>query len=147
MMSLRSLIIFGTLVATVAFSMPSPAYGDVAIIAHKDVPEDSLTEEQLRDIYAYDIRQWSNMQTVVVLDLKLKSDVRSAFYDYLGKSSSRMKSVWMKKMLLGEGDPPEVVADEETMIARVAALPGAIGFADAANVPDSVKVLAIIPAE
>lgn len=142
----RAITIFGliALVVTLASSVSQAA---VAIIANKDVPADTLTKEQVRDIYTYDVRQWSNMLPVRVLDLTQKSTIRSTFYHYLGKPASRMKSIWLKKLLLGEGNPPEVVADEQAMIARVAELPGAIGFANATQVPDSVKILAIIPSE
>ena len=145
-MSHRHLLVIGLI--ALAFALCAhPAYAEVAIIAHPDVAEDSLSGEQVRDIYNYDTREWRDRQPVLVLDMKEKGDIRSRFYDYLGKSSSRMKSIWMKKMLTGEGDPPEVVADEKAMIDRVAAQPGAIGFVNAAGLPDSVKVLAIIQDE
>jgi len=146
-MSRRHLITLVGLIAIVLMLGSSPGEAAVAIIANKDVPADTVTKDQLRDIYMYDVRQWSNMLPVVVLDLTQKSEIRGAFYGYLGKPASRMKSIWLKKLLLGEGNPPEVVADEQAMIARVAELPGAIGFANAAHIPDSVKVLAIIPSE
>lgn len=142
----RTLIIVGLIAIVVAIDSPA-SRAAVAIIANRDVPADTLSKEQVRDIYTYDVRQWSNMMPVKVLDLTQKNQIRNAFYDYLGKPASRMKSIWLKKLLLGEGNPPEVVADEQTMIARVAELPGAIGFADASHVPDSVKVLAIIPSD
>lgn len=142
----RALIIFGLIAIVVALGSPV-SQAAVAIIANKNVPADTLTKDQVRDIYMYDVRQWSNMLPVVVLDLTQKSTIRSTFYDYLGKPASRLKSIWLKKLLMGEGNPPEIVADEQAMISRVAELPGAIGFADASRVPDSVKILAIIPSD
>lgn len=142
----RIVIIVGLAALAIALGS-SESQGAVAVIANKNVPADSLTRDQLLDIYAYDVRQWSNMLPVTVFDLTGKSDVRRAFYDFLGKPASRMKSIWLKKLLMGEGNPPEMVADEQAMIARVAEIPGAIGFADAAHIPDSVKILAIIPSD
>ncbi len=144
---LRHIVYFLGLLALGLVITPLAVHAEVAIIANKDVPADSLSKDQLRDIYTYDVRQWSNMLPVVVLDLTQKSTIRNAFYNYLGKPASRMKSIWLKKLLMGEGNPPEVVSDEQAMIARVAEVPGAIGFADASHISDSVKVLAIIPSE
>ncbi len=58
-----------------------------------------------------------------------------------------MKSVWLKRMLSGEGDPPLAVESETEMVKRVAATPGAIGFVSREAVNDTVKTLAIIEHE
>ncbi|MEE9169692.1 MAG: hypothetical protein V3U73_07985, partial [bacterium] len=91
----------------------SSAPAQVSVIAHKSVPLDEIERLQLLDFYTGDIRAWSNGEPVVVFDLKPKGEVKKAFYNFLGKSSSRMKSIWMKKMLSGEGDPPEALVSEE----------------------------------
>ena len=62
----------------------------------------------------------------------------------MGKSSSRMKSIWMKKMLAGEGEPPEAISDEKSMLQKVAETPGAVGFISTENLDDSVKLIATI---
>ncbi len=116
----------------------------VAVIAHLSVPEQELNKTRLLDIYTGDVKNWSDGKPVVVIDLKPAGDVKETFYKYLGKSPSRMKSVWMKRMLSGEGDPPVAVESENEMIKRVAATPGAIGFVSRDAVNDTVKTLAII---
>ena len=58
-----------------------------------------------------------------------------------------MKSVWMKKMLLGEGDPPEPLESEEVMLKRIIETPGSIGFLNAELVTDEVKLLKLISNE
>ena len=58
-----------------------------------------------------------------------------------------MKSIWLKKMLSGEGDPPESMKTEEEMLKKVALTPGAIGFVSQARASDEVKTLILIPAE
>ena len=81
-------------------------FSQVAIIVHPDVPVDSLSKNNLLDLYTGDIREWDNNQPIVTYDLKPKLEVRNEFFRLLGKTSSRMKSIWLKKMLAGEGDPP-----------------------------------------
>jgi ABC-type phosphate transport system substrate-binding protein len=115
--------------------------GQVVVIAHKSVPMDTIKKSVLLDFYTCDIKKWSDGQPIIVLDLKLQSEVKTAFYNFLGKSSSRMKSVWLKKLLSGEGDPPEAMNSEEELLRKVAATAGAIGFVSKAKVRENVKIL------
>lgn len=123
------------------------AFTQVVVIAHKSVPVDEIKKSELLDFYTGDIRKWSDGETVTVFDLKPKGEVKETFYKFLGKSASRMKSIWMKKMLSGEGDPPEALESEQKMIEKVAATPGAIGFVSQSKVSGDVKVLIIIEPE
>jgi len=122
----------------------SSASGQVAVIANPSVPMDTITNTELLDFYTRDIRFWNNKKPVIVFDLKPRGEVKEIFYDFIGKSTSRMKSIWMKKMLSGEGDPPEAVDSETEMIRKVSSTPGSIGFVRQSLVTDKVKVLTII---
>ena len=119
----------------------SGALTQVAVIAHKSVPVDTIKKSELMDFYTGDIQKWSDEQFIVVFDLKPKGEVREAFYKFLGKSSSRMKSIWLKKMLSGEGEPPEFMKSEEELLKKVASTPGAIGYVNQAKVSEEVKIL------
>jgi ABC-type phosphate transport system substrate-binding protein len=125
-----------------------PAFGQVAVIAHKAVPVDTINKSELLDFYTYDIKKWENNSPVVIIDLKPKSQAKTDFYKFLGKSISRMKSIWLKKMLSGEGDPPESVQSEDEVVQKVASTPGALGFARAEKVvTGKIKVLMRIPSD
>ena len=117
----------------------------VAVIVHRQVAEDSIDQTRLLDFYTGEIRRWDSGARVVPFDLKAKGDTRDRFFEFVGKSSSRMRSIWLKRMLSGEGDPPEALETEDQMISRVATTPGAIGFINKERVNDSVKVLVVIP--
>ena len=118
------------------------ASAQVAVIAHKDVPTDTLSKTDLLDFYTGDVQSWPGDLIVIVFDLKSRGPVRDAFYEYLGKTSSRMRSIWLKRKLSGEGDPPESFETEAAVLQRVASTPGAIGFVQKANVSgDAVKIL------
>jgi ABC-type phosphate transport system substrate-binding protein len=120
------------------------AFAQVAVIAHKAVPDDTLSQSQLLDFYSGEIKSWSNKMRVVVFDLKPAGGTKEAFYKLLGKTPSRMKSVWLKKMLMGEGDPPEALPSEEEVLKKVAATPGAIGFVGKAPATPEVKMIVIV---
>ncbi len=121
------------------------ASAQVAVIAHKGVPADTISKNDLLNFYIGDVQSWNDDLSVVVFDLKARGPVRDAFYEYLGKTSSRMRSIWLKRKLSGEGDPPESFETEAAVLERVARTPGAIGFVQQATVSgDAVKVLVVI---
>jgi ABC-type phosphate transport system substrate-binding protein len=122
----------------------SVAAAEVAVIANPQVPADSLSKDRLYELYTGESRHWEGDLAVVVFDLKPKGAVKEAFYKFLGKSPSRMKSVWMKRMLAGEGEPPEALASEAEIAAKVAATEGGLGFVSRENVGEGVKVLVLI---
>ena len=121
------------------------ASAQVAIISHKTVPVDSITKSALLDLYTGDIQFWSNGEPVIVVDLKARGDTKTVFYDFLGKKSSRMKSIWLKKKLSGEWDTPESLETEDEIITKVASTPGALGFVSQSKVTETVKILLTIP--
>ena len=78
------------------FLLTSYSQAQIAVIANESVPIQEITANKLLDIYSGDIKWWDNGEPVIVFDLAEKSDVKSKFYTYLGKSTARMKSIWLK---------------------------------------------------
>ena len=62
------------------FSWPEASFSQVAVIAHKSVPVDTIKKSELLDFYTGDIKKWNDGQSVVILDLKPRGDTRKAFY-------------------------------------------------------------------
>lgn len=136
------------ILALVGTAFAAPVSSDeVAVIAHPSVPVRQIDRAELLDLYSGDVKEWHDGVPIVVLDLKPKSGVKDAFYKYLGKSSSRMKSIWMKNLLSGEGHPPEAQMSETEILRKVASTPGAIGYVNRSLVTDAVVELVIIPVE
>lgn len=123
---------------------PGAARAQVAVIANSEVPVDTLAQHELLDFYSGDRREWSDRTPVVLLDLKEKGGIRDIFYAYLGKPVSRMKSIWLRNKLSGEGDPPLTLEDEAAVLEKVQQTPGAIGFISSEHADTTVKILAII---
>jgi ABC-type phosphate transport system substrate-binding protein len=123
------------------------SHAQVAVIAHESVPVEEIEHGDLLDIYTGDVRSWDDGEPVIVFDLKPRGDVKDIFYDFLGKSASRMKSIWLKRMLAGEGDPPPAIESEEAVLQKIKTTPGAVGFISQEKVTDEVKVLAVIKEE
>ena len=125
------------------------AFGDksdsaIVVVANLATPDSALDRDAVLDFYTGDIKVWSDGSRVMLLDLDGHKELRDRFFDYLGKSSSRMRSIWLKNMLSGEGQPPAAMKDEDELIRKVASTPGAIGFVTRDKVSDKVKVLLTI---
>jgi ABC-type phosphate transport system substrate-binding protein len=120
------------------------AAAQIAVIAHKEAPVDTLTPAQVLDFYSGDLKIWSNKVPVTLFDLKAQSESKEAFYKLLGKTPSRMKSLWLKKLLMGEGEPPAALPSEEEMLRKVASTRGALGFVSQTKVTKEVKVIVIV---
>lgn len=128
--------------AIVLGAITCSAVAEVVVIAHRGASENSAQPNRILDFYTGDIRQWEDGTRVIVFDLKEKGETRERFFEFIGKSSSRMRTIWLKRMLSGEGDPPEALKTEKEMVAKVASTPGAIGFVQRKFITDSVKVIA-----
>jgi ABC-type phosphate transport system substrate-binding protein len=123
------------------------AHAQLAIIAHKAVPADTLTQAQLLDYYTGDVKSWTDKIPVIVLDLKVQSETKDSFYKLLGLTPSRMKSIWLKKLLLGEGEAPEALKSEEEVVKKVASTPGAIGYVNQSKANGEIKIIRIVEKE
>ena len=119
------------------------AMGQVSVIAHGSVPVDTLDKKELLQIFNGTQDHWKDGRPVVIMDLSVNGTIRESFYAYLGKTSSRMRSIWLKRKLTGEGELPQSINSEQELIEKVASTQGAIGFISTELTKDlsQVKVL------
>ena len=121
-------------------------HAQVAIVAHSDVQASDIERSDLLDIWTRDVRNWGDDTPIVVFDQKQKGQVRDVFYAFLGVRPSRMKSIWLKQLYAGEGQPPQTVDSPEEMLERVQNTPGAIGYVQLDLVEGgAVKILMVLP--
>jgi ABC-type phosphate transport system substrate-binding protein len=111
-----------------AFSSPHSVSAQIKIVAHPSVPISEMDRRMLLAVFTGDEQSWDDETPIVVIDLGNRSDTRESFYKYLGTSPSRIKSMWIKKKLSGEGDPPRSFDTEEQVLAEIAGTPGAVGY-------------------
>jgi ABC-type phosphate transport system substrate-binding protein len=119
----------------------------VAVIAHPSVQAEDFDKDLLFDIYKGDVRTWDDDTKIQVWDLSERGEIRESFYEFIGKRPSRMKSIWMRQLLTGEGEPPEVSDSQEEMLENVIATAGSIGYVDKELVDERVKLLLVIEEE
>lgn len=116
-------------------------YSQVSVVVNKSVSETSIDKSELAEIYQLKSKTWSDGKAIVVFVLKADNDDSNKFYDAIGQSSMKMKKLWMKKQLTGEGQAPEGLSSDSETITKVSSTPGAIGYVNSSSVTDAVKVL------
>jgi hypothetical protein len=127
------------------FAHAQPASGDVAIVVRPDVPVDGLTFREVRELLMGDRQFWTPGLRVSLLmrapatrerDVVLKTVYRM--------SEAEFRRFWIEKVFRAEAQSgPKIVYSNETATELVAAIPGAVAFVDATQVPKGLKVLRI----
>ena len=123
------------------------ASSEIAVIVHESVPAVEIGQPELLDLTVGDKSFWSDGSPVILFDLQRKDEIRRSYFRFLGIRSSRVKSIWMKRVLSGDAEPPEALTSQEEMLNRVATTPGAMGFVDLSKVAGDVRVVIVLEKE
>lgn len=107
---------------------PTEVPAQIAIVTHKSVKSSVLKKQELVDIFSLEASRWPGGNRIVPIELKGKSDVKSRFYAYLGRSTKEMKRDRLRIVLAGDGDPPVPAKSAEEMREKISTTPGAIGY-------------------
>jgi ABC-type phosphate transport system substrate-binding protein len=126
----------------------SPALGGawasadvVAVVSAKSAVQ-SLTSDQLADIFLGRVSRFPNGLLALPIDLRDGSPERDRFYAKVtGKTPAQVKAYWSKIIFTGRGQPPKAVASDLDVKKFVAANVGAIGYIDTALLDDTVRAL------
>jgi ABC-type phosphate transport system substrate-binding protein len=134
--------VFAALIGvTIAVTAGEAVPGVVAIVSSKSTIK-SLSKSQVSDLFLGKSSRFPDGVLAVPIDLAEGSSQRAEFYARLdGRSAAQMKAYWSKIIFTGRGLPPDAVANDAEMKARVAANPAAIGYIDGSMVDASVRVL------
>lgn len=119
---------------------------ELAVIAHPGNPLSSMSMTDVERIYLGKARSFPGGGSVSPLDQALGNPMRGKFFDsVLSKSEAQVTGYWSRRMFSGKGKPPETLADDAAVKARVSSDNTAIGYVSDATVDSSVKVLLLIP--
>ncbi|WP_333609510.1 phosphate ABC transporter substrate-binding protein [Arsukibacterium sp.] len=113
----------------------SPAFAQVVVVVHPSMNE---------NISSDDIARLYTGRSSVLQPVNLKeSDAKRAQFDEkaVGRSSAQLKAYWSKLVFTGKGTPPPELNSDDEVIQFVSSNEYGIGYIDAANVTDKVKVI------
>lgn len=111
----------------------------VAVIANKNLVVDAIDINTLKNIYEINSNELDGNK-VVLFNLSSDDQATEKFYGSLGTSFNKIKKVWLRAKLTGNGNLPTSVSSDE-MLKKIASTPGAIGFIPEEKVNSDVKVL------
>ncbi len=121
-------------------------WAELAVIVAPSVNIDSINAEQLERLYLNRADRFPGGVPLKPLDQRSGSRQREVFATrILGMSETQLSEYWSRRMFSGKGHPPRTVENDETVIERVLADPGNIGYIDGDSADDRVKVLLRIP--
>lgn len=132
------LLIFGIL-------WTSLGQAGLLVIVSTKVPDDSISVEQLADIYSLKKAYWANNLQVVPINREASSEEREKFSAaVLHLSPQAMADYWNRMRFQGKL-PPLIQTSDQAVLSFVRSVPGAIGYINANQKPSGVKILMQIP--
>ena len=126
----------------------APAYaapGDVAVVVHPRVGVDELSLPDLRKVLLGDRQFWPANQRVTLLLRGPGARERDVLLKRVYQmSEAQFRQYWIAKVFRAEtAAGPKIVNSGQTAVHLAAAIPGAITFVDAGQIPQGLKVLKI----
>src|SRR5438445_12181983 len=131
--------------AMLCFALAQGAETDVAIVVRPDVPVDNLTFAELRRVMLGDRQYWTSNVRVTLLvrapGARERDVVLKTIYQM---SEAQFRQYWIAKVFRAEAaNGPRIVYSNEMATELANAIPGAVAFVEAPQVPKGMKVLRI----
>lgn len=134
--------IYKLLTLMLGLILSSSALAEISVIVNPGNGS-TITTQDIPRMFLGKLKRFTNGQAVVALNNKASGGVQANFdKQVLKKSPAQIKAYWSKQLFTGKGKPPKTLGSDQEVLQFVASTPNAIGYVNAANVNDSVKVVA-----
>jgi len=132
-------------IAPAALPLGAANSADVAIVVRPDVPVENLSFSELRRLMLGDRQFWSSNLKVTLLvrapGAREREVVLKTIYQM---SEAQFRQYWIAKVFRAEAaSGPRIVYSNEMAAELAAAIPGAVAFVEAGQIPPGLKVLKI----
>ncbi len=129
--------------------LSAPVQADIAVIVHPENPLHAIETSELQRIYLGRMRMFpDSSQGIETVDQPEDSARFSSFYQSLTRlTPAKLKRQRASYLFSGKGRLPIVMQDDATVKQHVASTPAAIGYVQADQVDDTVKVVATVKTE
>jgi len=118
---------------------------ELLVIASPHVPESTITVEQLADIFTLKKTYWSNNIQVVPVNREAPSLEREIFSELVFNLSPQELGEYWNRLRFQGKHPPLIQTSDQAVLSFVRSVPGAIGYINANQKPNGVKILLQIP--
>jgi ABC-type phosphate transport system substrate-binding protein len=139
---MRARLLFSLLAVFAAAGLEA---GDVAIIVHRNHPQDALTMTELNRVFRLDQQHWKNGDRIDLV-LQISGSAKDAVIldRVYHMKADELKPFWLGKVFRGElTAAPRTFASDMSVKQYVSASLRAVGYIDSALLDNSVKALSI----
>ena len=118
---------------------------ELAIVVRPEVSIDNLTFSELRKLMLGNRQFWTpNLRVTLLIRAPGTRERESVLKTIYGMSEAQFQQYWIAKVFREEATSgPRIVYSNEMATELVSAIPGAVAFVDASQVPKGLKVLKI----
>lgn len=122
---------------------PSVSAQEVLLIVNPDVPVDSLTGGDVKQIFIGKKTDWGNGGKITFFTTEEAETLNVFLKNYVGKSSTQYRTFWKKQVFTGKGKMPRSSGNDQEMVELVSGTGGAIGFVSQGADLGNTKILPI----
>lgn len=116
---------------------------DFKVIANRSVQADSISADELKDVFLQEKNSLSDGSRVVPVLAKEGSAHKNFVKQYLGKTEDSLMTYYRSLVFTGKGLMPKTLNSDVEVLAYVAKTKGAIGYISSSASTEGVKVLAV----
>ena len=117
------------------------SYAEQVVIVHPSNTS-SISATDIQRLYLAKLKKFSNGSAADAVNQEEGSAIRINFDStVVGKNEAQMKSYWAKLVFTGKEVPLKQAGSDQEVIDLVSSNPSNIGYIDASNVTDAVKVV------
>lgn len=136
---LKKLLILST--TCIGLVVSATAFSAIAVVVHPS-NSNALSETDISRIFLGKKKSFPDGANALPIDQQEGSAARSSFVgDVLKKNDQQLKAYWAQLLFTGKGTPPTDVKSAADVKRMVAKNPSFIGYIDASDIDDSIKVV------
>ncbi|MBU0993841.1 MAG: substrate-binding domain-containing protein [Proteobacteria bacterium] len=122
----------------------SAAWADVVIIAHPSVDVESMTAQELKNVFLGNRVKWNDHLQIKVVVLKDLPAHEQFTRKIVHKTTAQFKNWWRQMVFTGKGLIPRSFNSEQALMAYVAANEGAVGYISSELKPVGVRTINVL---
>ena len=137
--------IFKKIILSVLLFSSLAAAGPVAIVVSQDVPVDDLSFADVRKLFLGERQFWTpKLRVVLLMRAPVAPERDVVLRSIYQMSEAQFRQYWISKVFRADvSSGPKIVYSTEMATELVTAIPGAVSFIDATQIPKGLKVLKI----
>jgi hypothetical protein len=138
-------ILLATVVCLLMVTISAQPPVDLAIVVRPEVSVDNLSFSELRKLMLGNRQFWnSNLRVTLLIRAPGTREREAVLKTIYQMSEAQFQQYWIAKVFREEATSgPRIVYSNEMATELVAAIPGAVAFVEASQVPKGLKVLKI----